>query len=66
MKIIDVSYGAAEFWQGGTGIQRVRLDLAPDGHEGSSGGHPACDISPALQRRSWRAAWDGAEADSTD
>jgi len=52
-RIIDVSYGAAQILgMSGTGIQRVRLDLAPERRTKTAQAaiqHPV--ISPALQRQ---------------
>src|SRR5882724_182777 len=52
-RIIDVSYGAAQILgMGGTGIQRVRLDLAPERRtKEAQAAIQHATISPALQRQ---------------
>jgi len=52
-RIIDVSYGAAQILgMGGTGIQRVRLDLAPERRtKAAQAAIQHATISPALQRQ---------------
>jgi rare lipoprotein A len=52
-RIIDVSYGAAQILgMSGTGIQRVRLDLAPERRtKAAQAAIQRATISPALERQ---------------